>query len=72
MSYKNIKEAACLAVTYNLLPPRIVSPARTRTLDRGKYEADHFPEAETRCMVLAHWIDHTNVIVQYQPDELET
>lgn len=72
MSYQNDKEAYCLANTYNLNPPRIISPVRKRQLDAGKYEPDHFEAAETRCMVLAHWKDHTNVIVQYRPAELET
>jgi hypothetical protein len=71
MSYTNDTEAFCLANTYNLVPPRITQPVRSKNLDSGKYEPDHTPEADSRCMVLAHWIDHTNIIVQYEPGSLE-
>ncbi|MBA7482933.1 hypothetical protein ES707_18437 [subsurface metagenome] len=71
MSYINDKEAFCLANTYNLSPPRAVYPARTRRTNTGKYEPDLDEAAETRCMVLAHFADKTNIIVQYVPAELE-
>jgi len=70
MSYTNDKEAFTLARTYNLLPPRQTGPARIHRIDTGKYEPDLDEESPTRCMVLAHWIDHTNILVQYHPAEL--
>ena len=71
MTFQNDKEAFCLANTYNFTPPRKVGPARLRITDPGKFEPDHDEEAETRCMVFAHWLDKTNVIIQYVPAELE-
>jgi len=71
MSFQNDREAFCLANTYGFCPPQAVYPARTRRTDPGKYEPDHFPEAETRCMVLAHYAGKTNVLIQYKPAELE-
>lgn len=65
MSYQNDKEAYCLANTYNLVPRRFLPYIGTHNYDTGMYEPDHFPTAESRCMVLAHIIDHTNIIVQY-------
>lgn len=71
MSYTNDREAYCLANTYNLSPPRAVWPARARATNSGKYEPDLNESAETRCMVLAHFADATNIIIQYKPAELE-
>jgi len=70
MGYVNDHEAYTLANTYGLNPPRKVGPARLRRTDAGKFEPDHNETAETRCMVLAHWLDKTNIIVQYKPAEL--
>lgn len=67
MTVQNDLEALILAVGYNLSPPRAVYPARIRLTNTGKYEPDHFPTAELRCMVLAHYNDKTNIIVQYDP-----
>ena len=71
MSFQNDREAFCLANTYNLSPPRKKNPARLRLVDPGKYEPDHTPTAASRCMVLASYIDKTNVIVQYTVEDLE-
>ena len=68
MAIQNDVEAFALANTYGFNPPRIISPVRARRLDHGKYEPDHFGTAETRCIVLAHWKDHTNIIIQYNPE----
>jgi len=72
MEYQNDIEALCLASTYNLSPPRKVGPARLRQTDPGKYEPDRNIYPATRCMVLAHWLDKTNAIVQYNPAEIKT
>lgn len=71
MSYKNDKEAFCLANTYGLHPPVRISPSRIKRTDTGKFEPDHNVGAETRTMVLAHWLDKTNLLIQYKPAELE-
>jgi hypothetical protein len=68
MTYQNDREAFCLANTYGLLPPHAVYPSRIRNTNTGKYEPDHTPEAESRCMVLAHYSGRSNIIVQYNPD----
>ncbi len=70
MSVQNDFEANILAIVYGFNPPRIIAPIHARLLDHGKYEPDHNEAAETRCMVLAHWKDKTNIIIQYTPDEL--
>jgi hypothetical protein len=69
---KNDIEAFCLANTYGFNPPRKTNPARLRIQNTGKYEPDHVPEASTRTMVLAHWIDKTNILIKYNPAELVT
>ena len=71
MGYTNDKEAFCLANTYGFNPPRKVNPANKRKVDTGKYEPDHFPTAASRCMVLAHWFDKTNILIKYTPADLE-
>jgi len=70
MSFQNDKEAFKLANTYGLNPPRATNPRKIRSQNTGKYEPDHKPEAATRCIVLAHWIDKTNLLVKYSPEEL--
>lgn len=72
IDYIDDKEAFILANTYNMSPPRKVGPARLRIQDAGKYEPDCKGNAETRTMTLAHWMDKTNILVQYNPAELET
>jgi hypothetical protein len=67
MSFNNDRQANCLAITYNLMPRRNLPYVGNHNYDTGMYEPDHFPEAETRCMVLAHIIDHTNIIIKYNP-----
>jgi hypothetical protein len=70
MSKVNNEQAFCLANTYGFCPPRKIGPARLRIQDTGKYEPDHFPTATTRTMVLASWVDKTNILVKYTPAEL--
>jgi hypothetical protein len=64
------REAFILAFTYGFNPPRASGPARLRGQNLGKYEPDHNPYASTRSMVLASFVDKTNVIIQYKPAEL--
>jgi hypothetical protein len=71
MGYTNDSQAFCLANTYGFNPPLKVNPARNRTTDAGKYEPDHTPVAASRCMLLAHWFDKTNVLIKYTPADLE-
>lgn len=66
--YQNNKEAFCLAVTYNLLPRRNLPYIGTHNYDTGMFEPDHTPEKELRCMVIAHIIDATNILVKYNPE----
>lgn len=68
MAGGNNIEAYTLASTYNLVPPLPVYPSRIRNINSGKFEPDHTPAAESRCMVLAHYANKTNIIVQYNPD----
>jgi hypothetical protein len=70
MGYKNDTEAFILANTYGFNPPRKRNPARLRIVDTGKYEPDHNAFAETRTIVLASWVDKTNILIQYTPAEL--
>jgi hypothetical protein len=65
-------EAFTLAETYGLMPARSGSKTAGTSPVSGKYEPDHTPTAETRFMVLAHWQDGSNVLVKYNPAELET
>lgn len=71
MEYQNNSQAFVLAETYNLVPPRQIAPARKHILDPGKYEPDNKEGETTRCMTLAHWIDSTNILIQYRPADLE-
>jgi hypothetical protein len=70
MSYVNDREAYILANTYGLNPPKKAGPARLRLQNTGKFEPDRRPYQPTRSMVLASWVDTTNIIVQYHPTEL--
>lgn len=60
-------QAHILAIDYGLLPPAKCHATGGSQVVEGKFEPDHTPLAETRCMVLAHWYDHTNILVQYNP-----
>jgi hypothetical protein len=71
MAYENDYEAHCLARTYNLLPVVKCHATGGHQVVFGMCEPDHNVGAETRCMVLAHWFDHTNILVKYKPAELE-
>lgn len=62
--------ARVLAVDYGFCPARIISPSKKHLLDSGKFEPDR-KTFENRCFVLAHWKDHTNVIIQFDPLALE-
>ena len=70
MSYINDQEAFTLANTYAFNPPKKIGPARLRITDSGKFEPDHREYQATRSMVLASFVDATNIIIQYHPDEL--
>ena len=72
MSFSNDQQAFCLANTYGFSPPRATNPRHKRLQDSGKYEPDHNLTPALRCMVLAHWQDKTNMIIQYVPAELDT
>lgn len=70
MTSKNDREAFCLATTYGFNPPHKKNPARLRIVDTGKYEPDHNLFAATRTMVLASYIDETNILIKYTPEDL--
>jgi hypothetical protein len=70
MTFQNDKEAYCLASTYNFVPRRYLPYVGTHNYDTGMYEPDHFPAAASRCMILAHIVDHTNILIKYKPAEL--
>jgi len=71
MTFRNDVQAFCLANTYGFNPPRKVNPARNRTVNTGKYEPDRNDEAASRTMVLASFVDKTNILIKYTPAELE-
>lgn len=71
MSFTNDKEAFCLANTYGFNPPRKTNPARLRLQNTGKYEPDRNIGAVTRTIVLASFIDKTNILIKYTPADLE-
>jgi len=71
MDYQNDIEAFCIANTYGFSPPRRSGPARLRRVDSGKYESDCMQGQPTRSMIFAHWQDHTNILIQYHPADLE-
>ena len=71
MSFINDREVFCLANTYGLCPPLKIGPASQRIQEAGKYEPDHNQTALSRTVVLASWVDHTNVLVRYTPADLE-
>lgn len=70
MSFQNDSEAFCLANTYGFNPPKKTNPAKLRIANTGKYEPDHNPGATTRTIVLASFIDKTNILIKYTPTEL--
>lgn len=70
MGYTNDREAFILANTYGFCPPRVPIPDGTEDLDHGKFEPDNFPEAAERWMLLAQPIDHTAILLLYEPDNL--
>jgi len=70
MSYETDKSAFILANTYGFNPPRKVGPARLRIQNTGKYEPDHKMPTEIRTMVLASWVDKTNILIKYDPTAL--
>lgn len=70
MNFNNQTEAYILANVYGFNPPRRVNPARNRTVNTGKFEPDRNDTAASRTMVLAHWIDKTNILIKYTPADL--
>lgn len=70
MGYKNDLQAYILCSAYGFNPPICLGPRKNFALDTGKYEPDHNEDAETRCMVLAHWYNNTNIQVKYNASEL--
>jgi hypothetical protein len=64
-------EAYVLAKVYGLLPPQPCYRARWRNTNTGKFEADKKAGESSRCMLLASYVDKTNVLIKYNPAELE-
>lgn len=64
-------EAFILANKYGLNPPRLARGGRHRTQNTGKFEPDHAHGAATRTIVLASYIDKTNILIKYEPANLE-
>ena len=71
MSYANDREAFCLANTYGFSPPRAHYPYFDKVSDPGKYEPDDKEGAAERVMLIAHWRDKTNILIKYEPFELD-
>lgn len=71
MMTEDQKAAYTIAKLYNFMPAHAVYPARTRNINHGKYEPDYDEEAETQCIILAHYSGGTNILIQYIPDDLE-
>jgi hypothetical protein len=71
MSHSTDAQAFCLANTYGFNPPRVTNPRYKRLLDTGKYEPDHNEGAASRTIILAHWQDKTNLMIKYNPSDLE-
>jgi hypothetical protein len=69
--YQNDYENWILQFVYNFSPKRFAHAINKPNFELGKYESDHTPEAEIRWMILAHWFDKTNVLIQYKPSELQ-
>lgn len=63
-------ESSKLAIDYNLLPAVKCHATGGSQIVEGKYHPGCFPCAEGRYMILAHWFDHSNVTVKYNPSEL--
>ena len=70
MGYLNDKDAYILANTYGFNPPKKIGPARLRIQNTGKYEPDATALAETRTILLASFVDATNILIRYKPAEL--
>lgn len=67
MIYQCDKEAYCLANTYNLVPRRNLPYVGTHNYDTGMYEPYHYEDENHVFMILAHIIDHTNILIKYNP-----
>jgi len=65
-------EAHTLANVYGFNPPRKERGGRLRYQNTGKFEPDRRLGEETRSMILASYLDKTNILVQYRPADLET
>ena len=70
MSTNNF-QAVKLAKTYNFLPDQARAGRGGRAVDAGKYEPDLNPEAASRTMVIASYIGRSNLLIRYNPAELE-
>jgi len=70
MLFVNQRESHILAITYAFMPPRKIVPKIDYEVNYGLFEPDNFPGAESRHMVLAQPIDHTNILIKYEPMEL--
>jgi hypothetical protein len=70
MSFMTDQQAYVLGISYGLLPPVKCHATGGSQVVPGKYEPDHFAGGLVRCMTLAHWYDHTNILIKYTPAEL--
>lgn len=64
-------EAYTLANVYGFNPPRKERGGRLRYQNTGKFEPDRNLGEETRSMILASYLDKTNILIQYNPADLE-
>lgn len=71
MSFIEDTHAYILAVRYGLTPPRKIGPAQQRIIDEGKFEPDDRAGDPERTIVLAHWLDKTNMLIKYKPADLD-
>jgi hypothetical protein len=68
MNYQNDKQAFCLGIQYNFMPAAKCHATGGSQVVDGKYEPDCRGSEPTRTMILAHWYDHTNILIQYNTE----
>lgn len=58
-----------LAVSYGLNPPKQSTPVYRRIPNTGKYEPEYVEGADEQCIILASYVDKTNILVKYKKSE---
>lgn len=71
MSYENDRAAYTLARVYNFLPEQKAAGRGPWAVDGGKYEPDGNEAAESRTMIIASYTGRSNLLIKFNPAELE-